>query len=490
MTTVKVTVAKKKSGHPYYQDGSGISYVFNNQEGMTLKLVKGKTYIFDVRTPGHPFYFTTDSVGADGDKGSLMGPGETVTDEGITKFKVRDGLPTNFYYQCQIHPKMGGKVILVDTESEGNIPHNTIKATLLYDGTVSPVGLEYAPGEPDHVYVVDQIGKIYQTNINTHTHKLFLDVTKYIPKLNPAYDERGLLGLAFHPEYNSDSINKGRFFIFYSSGRYEQTPKIKYYNCLSEFKYENGRILYDQEKIMFRLGRDLDYHNGGKIAFGPDRYLYLGIGDGGPQKDPENHAQDLSVPFGKILRIDVSKPGKFPKYYQIPSDNPFFNTGGALNEIYAYGLRNPWGLSFDPSGRFFVTDAGFETKESIYIVTKGGNYGWNIKEGTVFTPWATEDQKKKEGLIDPIYEYNTRSGGTSAVIGGYYVNGSYLFGDFGGEIMRIIEQNGQWKLLETEKMDRYIKSFGRDSNGNVYMLVSKNFGPSGMSGEIYRLDID
>lgn len=491
---IQVTVAPKQPNHPYYNKGSKFSYVFDGDEGKTLKLARGRTYVFNVNTVGHPLFFTASSVGGS-DEGNLMNIDEPATDKGVTKFKVRDDLPTNFYYQCQIHPYMGGRVIIVDKEEESNLKHNTITPKLLYDGIVSPVGLEHAPNEPDYIYTLDQIGKIYRTNLTDHTHQTFLDITSYLPVLNPAYDERGLLGLAFHPEYNSNTVNKGRFFIFYSSRRYPKTETAKYYNCLSEFNFDhnNNKILYDQEKVMIRLPRQYNYHNGGKITFGPDGYLYLGIGDGGPQEDPNNNAQNLATPFGKILRIDVSKPGSFPKYYEIPSDNPFINTEGALNEIYAYGLRNPWGLSFDNRGRFFVTDAGYETKESIYLIVKGGNYGWNIKEGTTFTQFDNRD-RSKEGLIDPIYEYNTVPGGSSVIIGGYFTNNSYLFGDFGGKIMRIIQDNnGNWSLVESTKINDYIKSFGQDGrNGKaaIYVLTSNNMGPSGLTGKIYLLNIN
>ncbi len=116
-----VKVALKKSDHPWYNQGSGLAYTFNDREGETLRLVKGETYTFDIDTPGHPFYFTTDSTGGQGDLGSLMGPGETATDKGVLVFKVRNDLPSKFYFQCQIHPKMGGKVTLIDKTNSINV---------------------------------------------------------------------------------------------------------------------------------------------------------------------------------------------------------------------------------------------------------------------------------------------------------------------------------------------------------------------------------
>lgn len=195
-----------------------------------------------------------------------------------------------------------------------NVNHNTFYIKPILSGLVAPTSLAAPYGDNDNIYVTDQIGLIYKYNLMTQEVSVFLDVREYIPELNPNYDERGLLGLCFHPLF----MQIGRFFIYYSSRRqYENDISKGYYNCLSEFVYQNGKVLYEAEKVILRINRDLNYHNGGKIAFGPDGYLYITIGDHGPQMDINNNSQNLGLLAVKILRIDVNNIDNYP-YYQIP----------------------------------------------------------------------------------------------------------------------------------------------------------------------------
>lgn len=297
--------------------------------------------------------------------------------------------------------------------------------------------LTFAPKEPQSIYVAEQNGIIYK--ITGSQISSFLDVSENLPTFNSPYDERGLLGLCFHPDFTTQ---RGRFFIFYSTkiDKYPQKneKKAKYYNCLSEFNVVNGHVLYEEEIVLIKIPKNLDYHNGGKIAFGPDGFLYITIGDGGPQGDPEMKAQDLSQIYGKILRIDVRQTG--PLSYLIPRDNPFQNKGLLTSSIYAYGFRNPWGLCFWKNHPI-VTDAGSDSgigKERIYIVNKGGNYGWPIIEGSV----VRISDNTKHLMNQPIFEYTTGQSGfasiptMSAIIGGFTYNNDLLFGDISGMIHR------------------------------------------------------
>ena len=351
-----------------------------------------------------------------------------------------------------------------------------------------------------------------------------MDVREYIPELNPNNEERGLLGLCFHPQF----IQNGKFYIFYSSRREYTEKKASYYNCLSEFVSTSNGILYDAEKVILRIRdsavdgtlshlvvrirdsavdgtlshlvvripRDLNYHNGGKIAFGPDGYLYITVGDGGPQKDPNNHAQDLSLWLGKILRIDVNVD-TYP-YYRIPSDNPFVNVDNILPEIWAYGFRNPWGLEFH-SNILIISDVGFQAgsgQENIYVVQKGGNYGWNIKEGRNIAPWSNiKDARILQNLIDPIFSYSTADpnfcdSDISAIIGGYLdKGGDYICADYSGRLIRLRfnDKNGV-SVIETTSINKWIRSFGKIDT-QLYIIASETSGPSSNKGSVIALTV-
>jgi glucose/arabinose dehydrogenase len=218
-------------------------------------------------------------------------------------------------------------------------------------------------------------------------------------------------------------------------------------------------------------------HHGGDIAFGPDGLLYIALGDGGSGNDPDGNGQNLSTMLGKILRIDVDRSeGK--KAYGVPPDNPFAKRKNAAGEVWAYGLRNPWRFAFDPgTGRLFAGDVGQRTREEIDIITKGGNYGWNVMEGTICTP-GVNPKCKPDGFEPPIFDY-PRSEGTT-VIGGRVYRGSaiptlcgvYVYGDFGnGRIWGLRYDGGavieQQKLLES---GRSISAFGEDEQRDLYVV--------------------
>lgn len=320
------------------------------------------------------------------------------------------------------------------------------------------------------VYVVEQVGIVYK--ITNERVVPWMDLTKTTLKLNSKYDERGLLSIDFHPQRKS-------VYLFYSI----PGPKNKYFNCVSSFPFNYGEIIYKEEIVHLRILKDEDIHNGGTVQFGPDGYLYVSSGDDGPQKDPRNHGQKLDVIYGKILRMHPDRTKKNPLY---PLDNPFVNIQGADPNIYAYGFRNPWKISFDDQGNLFAGDVGYNDKEEVDIVEKGGNYGWNLYEGTMPTPWTTNQERRKIRHIPPIYEYQHLKG-ASAIIGGYYVNGlGYIFGDVSGEIYVIDEEDGRWQLKQKKKINAYIKSFGKVGN-DLFVLTSEKMGPEGDTSKIQRI---
>jgi glucose/arabinose dehydrogenase len=236
------------------------------------------------------------------------------------------------------------------------------------------------------------------------------------------------------------------------------------------------------ERVLLTLDQPFDNHNGGRIQFGPEGFLYIGFGDGGSGGDPSGNGQNLDTLLGKILRIDVGSAG----LYSVPPDNPFVGQGGARAEIWAYGLRNPWRFSLDSTtGRLFVADVGQGSFEEVDIVAKGGNYGWNIMEGThCYQPPTGCDTT---GLDLPIVDYSHSEG--SSVTGGYVYRGTrnqelrglYIFGDFiTGRIWTLTETSpGVWARALLLDTDLNISAFGLDPAGEL-LVVDYN-------GAVYRL---
>jgi glucose/arabinose dehydrogenase len=283
-----------------------------------------------------------------------------------------------------------------------------------------------------------------------------------------------LLGLAFHPKHRQN----GRFFVNY-------TRRDDGATVLAEYRRQGLSLQAStEERTLMVVPQPYANHNGGMVTFGPDGFLYIGRGDGGSGGDPQNRAQNPAELLGKILRIDVN--GAEP--YAIPSDNPYARAGGRP-EIFATGVRNPWRFSFDrATGALWLADVGEKKWEEIDLVTRGGNYGWRIMEGThCFLP---EKNCHIEGLTMPVFEYGHDQGRCS-ITGGYVyrgrnlptLQGSYLFGDFcSGEIFVVaivngVEAGNEPHLLR--KTGMRISSFGEDETGEVYVVDHR--------GALYRL---
>ena len=282
--------------------------------------------------------------------------------------------------------------------------------------------------------------------------------------------EEGLLGLALSPE------NEGHLYIYYSVAGPRRS-------VVSRLDYSPGRnrVYADSELVILEVGQPYANHNGGQIAFGPDGFLYIGLGDGGSAGDPQGNGQDTSTLLGTILRIDVSE-ATAEQPYAIPPDNPFVD-GGGRPEIWAYGLRNPWRFSFDrgtgdrDTGELWVGDVGQNEWEEVDIIQRRGNYGWNVLEGThCFSP---SSDCEREGMIPPVWEYPLEDDACS-VIGGYVYRGSaiswlsgvYVFGDFcTGQIFGLRYVDG--KVVEHKELadtGLRIASFGQDNDGELYVL--------------------
>jgi glucose/arabinose dehydrogenase len=317
------------------------------------------------------------------------------------------------------------------------------------------------------IYVTEQRGVIYVFSPdNPQQANVFLDLTD---RVNRGGNEEGLLGLTFDPDYQEN----GYFYVYYSAA--DPTRSV-----LSRFSIdqENTDVADpESEVIIMEVEQPYSNHNAGQLVFGPDGYLYIGLGDGGGAGDPIGNAQNLNTVLGSILRIDVSGLSG-PGDYKIPADNPFVGTEGAQPEIWAYGLRNPWRFSFDSeTGLLWAGDVGQSAWEEIDIITKGANYGWNIMEGShCYSPSTGCDQS---GLVLPIYEYD-HSEGRCSITGGYVYGGEiaslqgyYIYGDYCSGDIWALAYDGD---VVTENMllvesGLSITSFGEDLEGNLYILA-------------------
>jgi glucose/arabinose dehydrogenase len=407
-----------------------------------------------------------------------------------------------------------------------------VGAKVVAEGLTSPIGIVSAFDGSGRLFIIDQPGVV---RILTRDGQLltepFLDIRSKVVALN-AFDERGLLGLAFHPDYESN----GRFFVYYNAP--PRTPEFNNTATFSEFHVSSDANKADagSERVFLQLDDPQFNHNGGTLAFGPDNFLYMSIGDGGAANDcAPGHVEDWYEDncggngqdveqnlFGNILRIDVDGPAP----YGIPTDNPFVGKAG-FDEIYAYGFRNPYRFSFDmPTGRLFVGDAGQGLWEEVSLVTKGGNYGWNVKEGThcfdaennrVSPPECpdTVESGVRAGdpLIDPIIEYANAAqpGGLGrTVVGGVVyrgrtlrqLSGRYVFGDWStsfaaadGRLFAATERKkGLWRIQElivanqpNGRLNHRVLGFGQDTAGEVYVGGTLNLGPSGTTGKVFKL---
>jgi len=358
--------------------------------------------------------------------------------------------------------------LTVDNPAIVTVPTYPIVLTSFVTGFVIPVGLEIPEDGSGRLFVIELGGTIRIIQNATLLPTPFLDVTPLIE----SGGEKGLLGLAFHPNFSANR----RFFI-----NYTRRVGLQLQSVISEFSASvtdpNLADVTSQRQLLI-VNQPFDNHNGGQLAFGPDGFLYIAFGDGGSANDSLGNGQSLLAFLGKILRIDVDGTFSPGKQYAIPADNPFA-LGGGLPEIWAYGLRNPWRFSFDhATGRLFAGDVGQANFEEVDLIVKGGNFGWNIMEGDHCYPPGSSCNTA--GLILPITEYAHDASGGFAVIGGFVYRGAlipgvvghYIFGDLAsGHLWGLQEVNpGVWQqtLLLTHNLT--VSAFGQDSTGELYLV--------------------
>jgi glucose/arabinose dehydrogenase len=336
----------------------------------------------------------------------------------------------------------------------------SIQLVRVASGLSNPLFVTHAHDGTNRLFILEQGGtmKVLQPGASTPT--VFLDIqTKVLFS-----GERGLLGLAFHPQY---PVNP-RFYLDYTRAGDGAT-------VIAEYQVSSDpNVASPTEKVLLVIAQPYANHNGGMLAFGADGYLYIAMGDGGSSFDPGNRALNKDDLLGKILRIDVDHAnGPIP--YSSPATNPFFGSIPGADEVFAYGLRNPWRFSFDrATNDLYVADVGQGLREEVDIVTAGGNYGWRVWEGTSCTGLAPDPTCAASGYTFPVIEYSHTLGRCS-ITGGYVYRGtqgslpggSYVFGDYcSGEIF-LVEGGSMSVLLDTSLA---ISSFGEDEAGEVYVV--------------------
>lgn len=410
---------------------------------------------------------------------------------------------------------------------------------LMADGLVSPLSFNALPD--GRALVADQVGTIRLMKSGGGLEEGdVLNLASRLSKVNHnSFDERGLLNVALHPQFAANR----RIFIAYTAPRRATAPAE--YDCtlrVSEFKLpaaEPLRIDPASERIVFEVDKPYFNHNGGRLAFGPDGQLYISVGDGGGPKGcdignghaPEGNGQNLRTHLAKILRIDVDGTSG-AQAYRIPADNPFADGKDALPEIWAYGVRNPWSLTFDRGGtrELFVADIGQMRWEEVNIIHRGANYGWPLREGFEGFNRERPDQAptglpekglRGEPLANPITSYKNPSGFRKdpealgiSITGGYVyrgkalkdIEGDYVFGDWSGAqgtpqgrlfIARrpATPSTSAWQIDTIRingpgKLFGCVCAFGEDNDGELYVLTNGSTGLTPGRGKVWRLEAD
>jgi glucose/arabinose dehydrogenase len=417
---------------------------------------------------------------------------------------------------------------------------SNIGLKLMVEGIGAPTALVSLPDGSGRLLLAEQNGVIHLLDRDgKKPERPFLDLRKKMVAINKGMEERGLLGLALHPQFSS---NRKLYVVYSAPLRTNAPPKWDHAERLSEFKTADASFSTADpasERILLEIDEPDWNHNSGRIAFGPDGFLYMSVGDGGAPNDvgdtargrghpPEGFAQNLQSLLGKVLRLDVDRGAP----YGIPRDNPFADSKKGLPEIFAYGLRNPWGMSFDRGGKhdLILADVGQDRWEEINVIVNGGNYGWRLREGfDGFDPKSPRSAPTNavavgsdgKGFVDPVFTYKTLRGrGTDpeaygvTITGGYVYRGKafpslvgkYIFADWSrsmaipdGTLLVATIPSGhaagaRWtveplavKNFPNGRIKSYIWALGEDADGELYMLANGMNSAFGTRGRVFKL---
>ncbi len=350
--------------------------------------------------------------------------------------------------------------------------------------------LTFAKGDSKKLYAATQRGVIhaFDNDDKPQTTSIVLDIQNKVSQwdVNGANNEQGLLGLALHPKH----AENGKLYVYY-------TKRSNDAGIISSFQVSKDNPLVadpQSEKVLMEIPQPFKNHNGGSLEFGPDGFLYLGLGDGGLRNDPVDSGQDRAQLLGSILRIDVDNPSN-NNGYGIPADNPFVGVAGARPEIFAIGLRNPWRIAFDPkSGHLWTGDVGQELWEEVNIIEKGGNYGWSSREGT--NPFGNRPIRSEVSEpIDPVWAYDHGVG--KSITGGRVYRsdrlpqlaGKYIYADYvSGSVWALTYDEAAGKVTANESLITSgipVLAFGQDADGEVYYCIDSAQGEC-----IYRFEAE
>lgn len=394
----------------------------------------------------------------------------------------------------------------------------TIELQTIADGMASPLGMAVPDDGSGRMFVNDQDGRVWIVTAAGRSPTPLLDLRGRLVLLG-AYDERGLLGLAVHPNFAANPLiytytsesNSGAADFQNGLGAGNNHQSV-----ITEWRISAGNsnlVDLGSRREVLRIDQPQGNHNGGSMHFGPDGLLYITLGDGGAANDAGNghvaggNAQDINRIWGKLIRLDVDGTTSANGQYAIPASNPFVGVDG-LDEVYAYGLRNAFAFSFDRvTGQLYLADVGQNRVEEINLITKGGNYGWNLREGAFWFDGAgsivtAPVRPPPSGLIDPIAMYDHDDG--LAVIGGYVYRGAaipalagrYVFGDWGtftspsGRLFYLDATNGVKELRighDDRSLRLWLKGFGEGADGELYVFASRWLGPSGNTGRMLKI---
>lgn len=377
-------------------------------------------------------------------------------------------------------------------KKEPGLPTITLKAQKITDTLVALTDMAFP--EKGEMWVCEQAGIIKSIKNGQMNPVPVMDLRNKVLKINNGYEERGLLGITLDPNFKKNR----KFYVFYS--RTLERKGFNHIGVVAEYKLpESGSVDPNSGRIILTVDEPDGNHNGGCLKFGPDGYLYVSFGDGGGQHDkhgPIGNGQNLNTLLGKILRIDVNTDSG----YKVPADNPFVGRADVRPEIWAYGFRNPYRMSFDKvTKRLFVGDVGQDLWEEVDIVVKGGNYGWKIMEGN----HCHNNENKPDtgcdikGLIMPIDEYSHKVG--ISIMGGYVYNGTaipilkskYFFADWTGPMFYLKQDGKKWNRgdvkLTNLPANLKITGIDEDQHGELYILTNPDTGPGNKKCGIYKI---